>query len=78
MTITLHPDQERAIEEAIRAGAFRSVDEFIRAAIATLPNQAVAAEPPFAPPRKSRLWKLREGLALGELSIKELIEEGRE
>lgn len=77
MTITLQPDQERAIEAAIRAGAFRSVNEFIDAAIAFLPNSA-AAEPARTPARKSRLWELREGLALGELSIKELIEEGRE
>lgn len=78
MTITLQPDQERAIEEAIRAGAFRSVNEFIDAAIATLPNNTAAAEPACTPARKSRLRELREGLALGELSIKELIEEGRE
>jgi Arc/MetJ-type ribon-helix-helix transcriptional regulator len=78
MTITLQPDQERAIEEAIRAGAFRSVDEFIETAIATLPTYAIAADPLQTPPRRSRLWQLREGLALGDLSIKELIEEGRE
>ena len=78
MTITLQPDQERAIEEAIRAGAFRSVDEFIETAIATLPSYTIAAEPPHTPPRRSRLWELREGLALGGISIKELIEEGRE
>jgi|HubBroStandDraft_1064217.scaffolds.fasta_scaffold08632_3 Arc/MetJ-type ribon-helix-helix transcriptional regulator len=78
MTTTLQPDQERAIEEAIRAGTFRSVDEFIETAIATLPNHMIATVPPHTPPRRSRLWELREGLALGELSIKELIEEGRE
>lgn len=77
MTITLQPDQERAIEEAIRTGAFRSVDEFIDAAIAILPNMA-GAEPAPTPARKSRLWELRKGLALGDLSIKQLIEEGRE
>ncbi len=78
MTITLQPEQERAIEEAIRAGAFRSVDEFIETAIATLPNYTTTADASHTPPRRSRLWELREGLALGELSIKELIEEGRE
>ena len=77
MTITLQPDQERAIEAAIRAGAFRSVDDFIDAAIANLPN-AAAENSVRSPARKSRLWELREGLALGDLSIKELIEEGRE
>jgi Arc/MetJ-type ribon-helix-helix transcriptional regulator len=78
MTIKLQPDQERAIEEAIRAGAFRSVGEFIDAALATLPSNVVVTEPAHKPARKSRLWELREGLALGEISIKELIEEGRE
>jgi Arc/MetJ-type ribon-helix-helix transcriptional regulator len=78
MTIILQPDQERAIEGAIRAGAFRSVDEFIDAAIASLPNHTVAADPAHTPARKSRLWELREGLTLGELSIKDLIEEGRQ
>jgi hypothetical protein len=29
-------------------------------------------------PRKSRLWELRKGLSLGDISIRELIDEGRE
>ncbi len=29
-------------------------------------------------PLKSRLWELSEGLSLGDISIRELIEEGRE
>jgi hypothetical protein len=37
-----------------------------------------AADPARTPARESRLWELRQGLALGELTIKELIEEGRE
>ncbi len=76
MTITLQPERERAIQEAIRAGTFRSISEFIGAAISTLPTLS-EAEPPTAS-RKSRLWELREGLTPGDLSIKELIEEGRE
>jgi len=44
MTITLQPDQERAIGEAIRAGAFRSVDEFIETAIATQSVRSVQDE----------------------------------
>lgn len=76
MTITLQPEQEQAIQAAIRRGAFRSVDEFLAAAIAQLPGQLTFEREPA--PRKSRLWELRQGLSLGELSIKELIEEGRE
>ena len=77
MTIQLKPGQEQAINAAIRAGAFRSVDEFMDTAIGILPNSPVA-DPSAGAPRKSRLWELREGLSLGDLSIKELIEEVRE
>jgi Arc/MetJ-type ribon-helix-helix transcriptional regulator len=38
MTIQLSPEQERAIQEAIKNGVVRSVDEFIEAAIAMLPH----------------------------------------
>ncbi len=73
MTITLQLDQERVIEEAIRAGAFQSVDEFIKTAIATLPNYTIAAEPSHTRPRGSRLWELREGLTLGEIEEIQLL-----
>ncbi len=77
MTIQLKPGQEEAINAAIRAGAFRSIDEFMDTAIANLPTSPVP-DSPAAAHRKSRLWQLREGLSLGDLAIKELIEEGRE
>lgn len=38
MTIQLSPEQERAIQEAIKSGFVRSVDEFIDKAIAMLPH----------------------------------------
>ena len=77
MTITLNQNQEETVLNAIRAGMFRSVDEFMDAAIAILPNApAPAASAP--PARKSRLRELTQGQALGDLPIKELIEEGRE
>ena len=75
MNITGPPEQERVIERAIRSGAFRSAGEFIEAAIASLSS---SPEPLAAAPRISGLWTLRRGLVLGDLSIKELIEEGRE
>jgi hypothetical protein len=37
MSITLTPDQQRVIEEAIDAGLVRSVDEFIETAVKALP-----------------------------------------
>ena len=75
MNITGQPEQERVIERAIRSGAFRSAGECIEAAIASLPS---FPEPLAAAPRKSGLWTLRRELVLGDLSIKEMIEEGRE
>ncbi len=38
MTITLSPDQEQAVRDAIRAGKVTSVDELIARAIAGLPK----------------------------------------
>jgi len=43
MTITLKPEQERAIQEAIQAGLIQSVEEFIETAIGALPR----ADSPF-------------------------------
>ncbi|MBY0369634.1 hypothetical protein K2X33_03040 [bacterium] len=42
MQINLEPHQEQAIEAAIRAGRFRSLEEFIESAVRTL----APAEPP--------------------------------
>ena len=47
MTITLSPDQEQAIRDAIRAGRIASVNEFIEHAIALLPG---GPGTPQAPP----------------------------
>lgn len=38
MTITLRPEQEKAIQHAIDAGVIHSLDELIESAIATLPR----------------------------------------
>jgi len=38
MTITLSPDQEQAVRDAIRAGKVTSVDELIERALAALPK----------------------------------------
>jgi hypothetical protein len=46
MTITLNPDQEQAIRDAIRAGRIASVDQFIEHAIAVLPTGSGAGEAP--------------------------------
>lgn len=41
MTIQLSPEQERLLQEAIKNGFVRSVDEFIDIAIAMLPQPTV-------------------------------------
>jgi hypothetical protein len=46
MTITLSPNQEQAIRDAIRAGRIASVDEFIEHAIAALPGGSGTGEAP--------------------------------
>ena len=63
MTITLTPNQEKAIQDAIQAGLVRSVDEFIDTAIEALPRRAGA-----------RIRELRRGVRLerGGMSIREL------
>jgi hypothetical protein len=39
MTITLSPEQEQAVRDAIRAGQVASVEEFIERALADLPKR---------------------------------------
>jgi Arc/MetJ-type ribon-helix-helix transcriptional regulator len=63
------------IEQAIHSGAYRDAGEVISAALEMLSQRI---QPADACPRRSRLWELREGLRLGDFSIRELIEEGRE
>ena len=46
MMITLNPDQEQAIRNAIRAGRIASIDEFIEHAIAALPKDPESSEAP--------------------------------
>ena len=76
MTIILRPAQERAIQEAIRAGLIRSVDEFIDTAIEALPhNEGVA------PSREEAVRRMLEfgeehQLSLGEPITRRLLHEG--
>jgi len=75
MTITLKPNQERAIQDAIRAGVVRSVDQFIDSAIEALPHrQPTKFDPERAPEAGARIRELRKGVRLdrGGVSIREL------
>jgi Arc/MetJ-type ribon-helix-helix transcriptional regulator len=75
MTIELKPEHQRLIDRAIQSGAYQYPDEVISAALDMLAEDFQDGN---GQPRKSRLWELREGLSLGDISIRELIEEGRE
>ena len=74
MTIELTPEHQRIIERVMHTGAYPDAQHVISAALKALAEDMQAD----APPRKSRLWELREGLNLGDTSIRELIDEGRE
>jgi hypothetical protein len=75
MTVTLNlpPDVEREfLAEAAAKGV--SPDEWVREVLIA----RAAPEHRSFSPRRSRLWDLRKDLTLGDVSIKELIAEGRE
>jgi Arc/MetJ-type ribon-helix-helix transcriptional regulator len=76
MTITLAPDQEKAIRDAIKAGLLESVDEFIETAIEALPHAEKSA-----PSRREAVRHMREfgetyRLILGEPVTRKLLHEG--
>jgi Arc/MetJ-type ribon-helix-helix transcriptional regulator len=75
MTIELTPEQERIIAQALDSGAYRDAKDVIGAALGKL---AEDIEERNGRSRRSRLWELREGLTLGDVSIRGLIDEGRE
>lgn len=76
MTITLTPDQEKAIRDAIEAGLVESVNEFIETAIEALPHREEGA-----PSREEAVRRMREfgetyRLSLGEPVTRKLLHEG--
>jgi hypothetical protein len=74
MTITLKPDQERAIQDAIRTGLVRSVDEFIETAIEALPHPNGGFDPERARRAGERIREIRRGVTLDRqgMSIREM------
>ncbi len=79
MTITLRPEQERLIQQAIKAGLYKSVDEAVDSALESLGKQEAAH---WTLTRSQiagqRIRELRRGLTLNGTSTRELIEDGRE
>lgn len=64
MQITLRPDQEQAIQEAIQAGVIRSVDELIDTAIGALPHLGAGFDKNKARLAGVRIRELRKGVRL--------------
>ncbi len=73
MTITLTPEQEKAVRNAIEAGLVRSVDEFIQTAIGALPYAETEFDRDRASAAVARIRELRKGVTLGlrGMSIRE-------
>jgi Arc/MetJ-type ribon-helix-helix transcriptional regulator len=74
MTITLTPNQEKAIGDAIRAGLVRSVSEFIDTAIDALPRPEGAFDLDRARLAGARIREIRKGVTLERhgMSIREM------
>jgi len=68
MTIHLTPEQERRVQEVIRNGAYRSVDEVVEAALAAVEQRAT---PGFEGTQEQLEKLLTEGLASKELTEEE-------
>jgi len=79
MTITLRPEQEKVIQQAIESGLYASVEEVLDSALATIREQRLST-PALTRSQIAgrRIRELRQGVKLAGISIKELIEEGRE
>jgi Arc/MetJ-type ribon-helix-helix transcriptional regulator len=79
MSIQLSPEQERVIYQAIETGKYHSVNEALDSALESVQqhqeNSPVLTRSQLA---GQRIRELRKGATLGDISIKELIEEGRE
>ncbi|MGA8026188.1 MAG: hypothetical protein WB992_03525 [Bryobacteraceae bacterium] len=79
MTIHLNPAQEHVIHQALETGKYHSVDEVLESAIEAI-RQREGIPPALVRSQMAgrRIRELRKGVTLDGLSIKELIEEGRE
>jgi Arc/MetJ-type ribon-helix-helix transcriptional regulator len=77
MNIELTPEQEQAIQHAIQRGFVRSVDEFIEAAIAMLPQPTDYTESSrTAAVRQMEEFGDKYHLSLGEAITRKLLHEG--
>ena len=81
MEVSLTPEQERLISEALRSGQYRDTTEVLDDALHAL-GKKLRAETISDLDRRQAIERLRNfgqrhGLSLGDLTVKELINEGR-
>ena len=74
MTIELKPEDEKLIEEKIRSGAFRSVEEVIHLALLSLPTPETAI--PGASPSERKRQPGKKSLVEVFAPLREMFEEG--
>lgn len=82
MTITLRPEQERVLIEAINSGLAHTTEEALDQALEALrvrlPQPGSSAEEsPAAAVRRLATFGKRHGLSLDGMTIKELLRESR-
>ena len=79
MTIELKPEHQRIIEDAVQAGHYRSVDEFLDEAFTAwkIRDNQPKLDLEKARAAADRIRELRQGVSLQGLTIKDLVNEGR-
>ena len=82
MTITLKPEQERVLVEAMNSGLAHTPDEALDQALemlkSRLPRQVPSADSSVAVAvRRLATFGKRHGLSLGGMTVKELLRESR-
>jgi Arc/MetJ-type ribon-helix-helix transcriptional regulator len=79
MTVELKPEHQRIVEDAVRSGRYRSVDEFFEEAFTAwrVRDNEPKLDRGKARAAAARIRKLREGASLGGFRIKDLVNEGR-
>jgi hypothetical protein len=79
MTVELKPETERLVQEELRNGHFRSVNELIDKAVQVLHDQNRSKRQARRTPAEAiaHIRQIRQGVTLGDLRIKDLMNEGR-
>ncbi len=80
MTITLKPEQERIVQDELRTGQYRSVEDVIDHALQTLRPHALLGSSHLPRDPKgaaARIRERRKSVTLGGLRTKDLVNEGR-